>query len=190
MRGHEGEETDAWLAQRVQRGDRDAFEALARRYLRPVWAVAGSFLREPADVEDAAQETFLRALDRIRTYDPSRPFAPWLYAIARNTARNRRKASSRHRRDPVDVLDLPAADPDPARTAEQRDVRRLVESALEALPEQQRTAFRLFDIEAYSAPEVAALMGIAPGTVRAHVHHARHALRERLGPLIGPGERA
>ena len=62
---------DAWLARRVQEGDRDAFEELARRYLRPISAVAASFLRETSDVEDVAQETFLRALDRIHTYDPA-----------------------------------------------------------------------------------------------------------------------
>ena len=88
---------DETLAARVQVGEWEAFGELARRYLRPVHVVAASFLAEPADVEDAAQDTFLRALDRIRSYDPARPFAPWLYQIARNVARNRIRARRRWR---------------------------------------------------------------------------------------------
>lgn len=178
---------DAWLARRVQAGESAAFEELARRYLRPVYAVVGSLLRERADIEDAAQETFLRVLDRIHTYDATRPFAPWLYTIARNTARNRRKAASRHRVEPVETVGVAGGDPDPETRAMQHEMRALVEAALDDLPEQQRTAFRLFDIEDYSAQEVARLMGINAGTVRAHVHHARRALRERLVPLLGSG---
>lgn len=86
---------DEGLAGRVQCGDRDALEQLVRRYLRPVHAVASSYLSEPADVEDAAQETFLRALSAIETYEKGRPFAPWLYQIARNVARNRVSARAR-----------------------------------------------------------------------------------------------
>ena len=63
----------------------------------------------------------------------------------------------------------------------------VVATALDELPEQQRTAFRLFDIEDYPAQEIATLMGISAGAVRAHVFHARRALRERLGPLLGSG---
>ena len=178
---------DAWLARRVQAGDSASFEELARRYLRPVYGVVGSFLRERADIEDAAQETFLRALEYIRRFDASRPFAPWLYSIARNTARNHRKAAARHPTDPVETVVVAGDDPDPETEAEQGEIRALVATALDELPEQRRTAFRLFDIEDYSAQEVAALMGISAGAVRAHVHHARRALRERLGPRLGPG---
>jgi RNA polymerase sigma-70 factor (ECF subfamily) len=178
---------DGWLAQRVQAGDSASFEQLARRYLRPVYAVVGSFLRERADIEDAAQETFLRALDHIRTFDASRPFAPWLYTIARNTARNWRKAAARHEGDPLETVAVAGDALDPEAQAVQREIRTLVATALDELPEQRRTAFRLFDIEDYSAQDVAALMGISAGAVRAHVHHARRTLRERLGPLLGPG---
>ena len=178
---------DGWLAQRVQAGEPQAFEELARRYLRPVYAVVGSFLREPADIEDAAQETFLRALDHIRAFDTSRPFAPWLYTIARNTARNWRKAQIRHGGEPLEAVALAGDDPDPEMATMQGEIRTLVATALVELPEQQRTAFRLFDIEDYSAQEIATLMSINAGTVRAHVHHARRALRERLGPMLGPG---
>ena len=80
-------ESDEVLAGRVQRGDADALERLVRRYVRAVHAVAASYLAEPEDIEDAAQETFLRAIRGIALYDVKRPFAPWLYQIARNVAR-------------------------------------------------------------------------------------------------------
>ena len=171
---------DGALARRIQTGDREAFEELARRYLRPIHAVVASFLKEPADIEDAAQETFLRALDRIHTFDPDRPFAPWLYQIARNVARNRRKAMARRRTAALPPDELEAPGPGPGVELERQEIRRLVESALERLPDQQRTAFRLFDIEGYAAEEVGRLMGLTPGTVRSHVHHARRALRSQL----------
>jgi RNA polymerase sigma-70 factor (ECF subfamily) len=69
-------------------GDRDAFGLLARRYYRPIYAIVASYLPESEDVEDAAQEAFLRALDSIQSFDLHRPFAPWLYQVARNVARN------------------------------------------------------------------------------------------------------
>src|SRR5919204_3064476 len=86
---------DEALARRVQAGDGGALEQLVRRYVRAIHAVAASYLSEPADIEDAAQETFLRALRGIDAYDPERPFAPWLYQIARNVARNQLSARAR-----------------------------------------------------------------------------------------------
>lgn len=175
---------DRTLARRVQLGDRQAFEELVRRYLRPIHAVVASYLREPADIEDAAQETFLRALDRIHTFEPERPFAPWLYQIARNVARNRRKAIGRWQTKAFPAPELPTRDPDPAARLEREEISRMVGAAMDRLPEQQRTAFRLFDVEGYPAEEIAQLMGIATGTVRSHVHHARRALRAELAPLL------
>ncbi|MFQ6046829.1 MAG: RNA polymerase sigma factor [Gemmatimonadales bacterium] len=182
------DDRDASLAQRVKIGDSQAFEELARRYLRPIHAVAASYLSEQADIEDAAQETFLRALDRIHTFDPKRLFAPWLYQIARNVARNRRKALGTRRTEPWPERDLPSVEQDAAQSLEQAEIRRLVDRAIERLPEQRRTAFRLFDVEGYTAQEIARLMGIDAGTVRSHVHHARRALRAELAPLLGREE--
>lgn len=180
-----GEVPDGTLARRVQQGDREAFELLARRYLRPVHAVAASYLRERADVEDAAQDTFLRVLESIPSFDPSRPFAPWIYQIARNVARNRLRWRRRH---PVSSLTAGVAptarDAAPAAAAESAELREILADAIGALPEQRRTAFRMVDVEGYSAAEAARLMGLTPGAVRAHLYHARHRLRERLAPLL------
>lgn len=179
------EPSDGELARRVQRGDRGAFELLARRYYRPIFAVVASYLREPADVEDTVQEAFLRALDRIQTFDPGRPFAPWLYQVARNAARNRRAAEAR-RGAPLPGIEetVEATEPGPAARAERTRLRELIDGAIEGLPERQRTAFRLFDVEGYSAAEVGEVMGLSAATVRSNVYHARRALRARLAPHL------
>src|SRR5690606_31054100 len=145
---------------------------LVRRYIRPIHALVASYLSEGADVEDAAQETFLRLLDRIQGYDASRPFAPWLYQIARNIARDRLATGSRWRLEPLpaDGPKSPSAGPDVA--AERAEIRAHVEAAMARLPEQQRTCFRLHDVEGYTSAEVARMTGLSSGTVRSHVHHA------------------
>lgn len=178
----EGGPVDGALALRVQQGDRDAFALLARRYLRPVHAIAASFLPEQADVEDAAQETFMRALDGIRGFDPERPFAPWLYQIARNVARTHLRRRARQRvpdGDPADT-EVPDPGPSPAAAAERTELRARLDAAIRELPEKRRTAFRLADVEGYPATEVARIMGLTAGAVRAHLHHARRHLRARL----------
>lgn len=178
---------DEALARRVQRGDRAALEQLVRRYVRPIHAVAASYLSEPADVEDAAQETFLRALRGIAAYDPERPFAPWLYQIARNVSRDRMTAGARWHTEAVpEAARSPLPGPDVL--LERGEIRARVAAAIDRLPERRRTAFRLSDVEGYATAEVARIMGLSPGTVRSHVHHARRALRAALPESRDPFE--
>jgi RNA polymerase sigma-70 factor (ECF subfamily) len=177
---------DEALVRRVQRGDVDALERLVRRYVRPIHAVAASYLSEPADVEDAAQETFLRALRGIEGYDPDRPFAPWLYQIARNAARNHLAAGARSRTEPLSEK-LQSARPGPDVVLERSEIRARVAAAMTQLPEQRRTAFYLAEVESYATAEVARIMDLSPGTVRSHVHHARRALRAALVDKPGTG---
>ncbi len=187
---HRPEPSDEALVRRVQAGEPEAFELLARRYLRPVHAVAASFVRERADVEDVAQEAILRALQAIRRFDATRPLAPWLYEITRNVARNRLRWRKRHPSEPVSGLEgsLSGPDPTPAAGVERTEVRELLAAAIAELPERRRVAFRLVDVEGYRAEEAARLMGLSAGAVRAHLHHARRGLRARLAPLLKDGE--
>jgi RNA polymerase sigma-70 factor, ECF subfamily len=179
MAGGEAE-SDEDLARRVQAGDPEALERLARRYLRPVHAVVASFLTEPAAVEDAAQETFLRALRAIERYDADRPFAPWLYQIARNVARNHRASEAVRRTEALPMDGPRAPDPTPDAAAEQAAIRARIEEEILRLPEQRRTAFRLVHVDGMKPEEAGRLMGVSAGTVRSHVHHARKQLREAL----------
>lgn len=179
------EVSDGELARRVQDGDSDAFEALARKFLRPVYAVVSSFLRGQEDIDDSVQETFLRALEKIQSFNPRRPFAPWLYQVARNVARNRWKyLNSRRHEDLAELERVPAEakGDDPGTRAELSELRRNIAAAIETLPDRQRTAFRLHDVEGFKASEIAEMLGVSDGTVRANVHHARRELRKRLQP--------
>jgi RNA polymerase sigma-70 factor (ECF subfamily) len=185
-----GEPSDEELARRVQDGEREALEQLVRRYLRPIHAVTASYLAEQADVEDAAQETFLRAIEGIAGYQPTRPFAPWLYQIARNVARDRLAANARGRMDPLPLGEVESPGPDPELAMEHTEIRQLVEAAIGDLPEQQRTAFRLHDVEGYETSEIARIMGLTAGTIRSHVHYARRALRVALASRLGEPKNA
>lgn len=179
---------DRVLADRIQDGDREAFGRLVRRYLRPVHAVVASYLSEPADVEDAVQDTFLRALEGIGGYDTTRPFSPWLYQVARNVARNRLDARSRHRTEPLPESGAEAEADGPEAEMNRAEIRRRVAAAADELPERQRLAFRLVDVEGYGASEAAEMMELAPGTVRSHLFHARRSLRAELAPLMDERE--
>lgn len=180
--------SDEALASMARQGDRLALESLVRRYLRPVHAIARSYLRETADVEDAAQETFVRLCGGIEGYDPDRPFAPWLYQITRNVARARLAASRSRSMIRLDEVSLESSVVDPAVGAERAEIRSIVDIELSRLPEQRRMAFRLADIEGYSTSDIASLMDISEGTVRSHVHHARHALRSAVARRLGVRE--
>jgi RNA polymerase sigma-70 factor (ECF subfamily) len=178
-----GAVADETLARRLQGGDRDALEKLVQRYLRPVHAVVASFLAEPTDVEDAAQETFLRALGAIERYDPRRPFAPWLYQIARNVARNRLATRSRWKMEELSTETMTSSGTPPDVGAERSEIRERISAELSRLPDQRRTAFRLVVVEGMEVEEAARIMGLTPGTIRSHVHHARKALRAALPEL-------
>jgi len=172
--------TDAALAARAAEGDRDAFGALVLRHQGAVRRACRAVTGDEHDADDAAQDAFLSALDRIETYDPKRPFGPWLMRIATNAAIDllRRRAVRR-----TELLDegLAAASGSPARDAEQAELKQRIGRALAGLPERQRVAVTLFDLEGYAHAEIAEVLGIPEGTVRSDVFHARRKLREALG---------
>lgn len=181
-----GRRDETKLVELVQDGDADAFDELVRRYLDRGYAVALSILGVPQDAEDAVQTAFIRALERIDQLRQGSPFGPWFYSVLRSTALNlrRRESLRSHEEIPVSTSGGPSPERDLARTI----TRDRVLGALAELPEQQRTAVMLYDLEGYSHQEVAEVLGVAVGTSRAHVHHGRKALRGKLGPLFEPAE--
>ena len=172
-------EPDAALAAQAAAGDRDAFGALVSRYQASVRRLTRAVTGDAHDADDAAQDAFLSELDRLETYDPSRPFGPWLMRIATNASIDlvRRRAVRR-----ADALDerSPSRRPSPATDAESAEIRASLQAALAVLPERQRVAVTLFDVEGYSHAEIAAVLEIPEGTVRSDVFHARRALRVAL----------
>jgi len=135
---------------------------------------------DESDADDAAQDAFLSALDRLETYDRGRPFGPWLMRIAQNAAIDllRRRAVRQ-----TEALDERAATQGrtPAQHAETAELRAALAAALATLPERQRVAITLFDLEGWPHAEIAEALGVPEGTVRSDVFHARRRLREALG---------
>jgi len=176
--------TDTELAARAAAGDSEAFGQLVDRYAPQVRRVTRAVLPEPADADDAAQEAFLACWRYLGRYDPSRPFGPWLIRIAVNAARDVRR---RQRSRPTEALapDLALAQAGPDAIAARSELRDSLNRALATLPERQRLAVVMFDAEGYSHREIAGLLGVAEGTVRSDVFHARRALRGALAPHDG-----
>jgi RNA polymerase sigma-70 factor (ECF subfamily) len=175
------ERTDAQLALAVQRGDPDAYDTLVRRHMRRAFGVAMRLLGQQQDAEDLVQEAFIAALEKIDTFDTNRDFAPWFYRILVNRCLNARK--SRAKRSGVDLPEEAATKlASPLVNTERSELRAWLRSAMELLPERQRVIVTMFDLEGFTSPEIAEVMGISDGTVRWHLHQARRVLREALEP--------
>ena len=174
-------EPDAALVARAIAGDREVFGALVMRYQESVRRVTRAVTGNAEDADDAAQDTFLSALDRLETYDASRPFGPWLMRIASNAAIDLVRRRTVRTAQPLEPF-YASPDQSPAAAAE---VRRELAAALAGLPPRQRAAVTLFDVEGYAHAEIAAILSVPEGTVRSDVFHARRALRKVLR-VYGP----
>ncbi|HET7468164.1 MAG TPA: sigma-70 family RNA polymerase sigma factor [Gemmatimonadales bacterium] len=174
-------ETDA--ISRVQAGDADAFDLIVRRYMRPAYAVAFRVLGHREDAEDVVQEAFLAALANIGSFDTTRRFGPWLYRIVLTRGLNFRKSRSRRAAEQLEDGGVASREAGPAAAAEQAGLRETVTTALARLPERQRMVVQLFDLDGFSGAEIAAMLGVSPGTVRWYLHEARQALRRMLAHL-------
>ena len=175
------------LIVRVQHGDREAFDQLARRHARRAFAIAYRILRHTQDAEDLVQEAFIAALDAIGSFDPARPFAPWFFKIVVNRALNAVSArSTRERHVTVTHLwadDAAAAEFDPA---ERSEIQSRFQQALAQLSSQQRLIVELSDVDGRSSSEIGEMLDLPRGTVRWHIHQARKILRAALANLIEP----
>jgi RNA polymerase sigma-70 factor (ECF subfamily) len=152
---------------------------LVRRYMRPALAVALEFASGRDDAEDVVQEAFHRALRQLGQFDERLAFRPWFFTIVRNLGRNLAARRVRWKTVP-----LPAGftgdRPSPFEDAHRAEVRERLFAAIQRLPDMQRWCFRLCDMEGFTSPEVADMLGITPGTTRTHLHRARRALRQAL----------
>lgn len=168
---------DAALVERARHGDAGAFEALVRRYTRPAYAVALAVVKEPADAEDVCQDAFVRALERLEECrDPGR-FGAWFLRIVRNRAHSVRRYLGVRDAAPLDTLPLASETPGPQRETERSRLREDLLEALGDLTEVQRQVVLMHDLEGWKHREIGELMELPEGTVRAHLFHARRALR-------------
>jgi RNA polymerase sigma-70 factor (ECF subfamily) len=187
------DDNDQQLVQRVQKGDKSAFDLLVLKYQHRVLKLVGRFVSDAAEAQDVAQEAFLKAYRALPSFRGDSAFYTWLYRIAINTAKN---ALVSNRRRPVD-FDLDLQDPDqydrhaklkevdtPEGVLLTEEIRQVVEKAMEQLPEDLRTAIVLREIEGLSYEEIAEAMDCPVGTVRSRIFRAREAIDKRLQPLL------
>jgi len=184
---------DQQLVQRVQKGDKSAFDLLVLKYQHRVLKLVSRFVSDAAEAQDVAQEAFLKAYRALPSFRGDSAFYTWLYRIAINTAKN---ALVSNRRRPVD-FDLDLQDPDqydrhaklkevdtPEGVLLTDEIREVVERAMQQLPEDLRTAIVLREIEGLSYEEIAEAMDCPVGTVRSRIFRAREAIDKKLQPLL------
>ena len=177
------------LVQRCLQGDSMAFADLVRRYERLVFRIAGGFLRDRGEVEDVAQEAFLKAYEALSGFRAGAPFGPWIAQIATRTCYDRLRA--RQRRGEVAWDDLSLSEQSEARSFaagrpadDTTAARDLAERALATLPPKDRQALMLADAMGHTAAEVGQMMGCTALAVRLRLHRARRAMRKAAERLL------
>jgi RNA polymerase sigma-70 factor, ECF subfamily len=182
-------EDDRELVRRCLAGDEAAYRELVERHRRPVFAVALRMVRVAEDAEDLAQETFIRMFRALERYDPSRPFAAWLYTITARLAidhlrRRRVRPTSLTVRDEGSdedrMLDVMDTTPGPEVLAGHREEERRAQDLIDSLPEHYRVVVALRHQQDLSYEEIAEALHLPLGTVKARIHRARALLKERI----------
>ena len=188
-------EIDQLLVERVQRGDKKAFELLVSKYQRKLFRLVSRLVHDHAEAEDVVQEAFIKA-DRARAnFRGDSAFYTWLYRIGINTAKNYLVTQGRRAPTSTDA-DIEEAetflDADglrdintPESLLATKQIAATVNSAMASLPEELRNAITLREIEGLSYEEIAEMMACPIGTVRSRIFRAREAIAEKLRPLIG-----
>jgi len=175
--------TDEELVAATARGDAAAFTVLVRRHIRSTTLLGAQLLGDPDEAEDVAQDAFTVVYKKARRFDPQRPFAPWLFAIVRRLAANRRTRVA-HRKRLLRLWRHGTIAESTSSRSEDALVARLdgavATRALEDLSPMQRACFELVAVRDLSTEDVAAMHGISESTVRQHVFRARAALRRVL----------
>ena len=185
---------DQQLVERAQRGEKQAFDLLVAKYQRKLGRLLSRFIRDPAEVEDVAQEAFIKAYRALPSFRGDSAFYTWLYRIGINTAKNYLVAMGR-RAPTVTGFDSEEAegfeDGDQLRdinTPESmlmsKQIATTVNETMEELPDELRTAITLREIEGLSYEEIASIMNCPIGTVRSRIFQAREAIAAKLRPLL------
>jgi RNA polymerase sigma-70 factor (ECF subfamily) len=170
----------------AQTGDAKAYDLLLRETTPRIRAICRARIRNPAEVEDAVQDTLLTIHLLRHTYDPARPFGPWLTAIAIRRAVDRLRRHGRTAGRESGLDDLPEATAAVQAEAEQRLAAQNLREAVAELPDSQRTALRLAKLEDLSLAEASARSGLSVGALKVATHRAMHALRRRFGAAPDP----
>ncbi|HSY06148.1 MAG TPA: RNA polymerase sigma factor RpoE [Steroidobacteraceae bacterium] len=189
--------SDLSLVRRVQRGDKGAFDALVLKYQHKLVKLVMRYVRNPAEAEDIAQEAFIKAYRALPQFRGDSAFYTWLYRIAINTAKNAVVSRDRSpieynidRHDNDESYDMQGRMKDsetPEGLVLTDEIRSTVNAAIDALPEDLRTAIVLRELEGLSYEEIAAAMDCPVGTVRSRIFRAREAIDRRLREVFEGG---
>lgn len=193
MTAQSAQDTDQQLVVRVQQGDKRAFDLLVLKYQHRVAAIISRFVKDSDEVNDVAQETFIKAYRALANFRGDSAFYTWVYRIAVNTAKNHLVA--RGRRPPGSDIDIDDADAYPSalglkdiETPETQmmtaQLEKAVYEAIRNLPEDLRSAVTLREMEGLSYEEIAEVMSCPVGTVRSRIFRAREAIDKHIAPLL------
>ena len=191
-------EVDQVLVERAQKGDSRAFELLVSKYQRRLTRLLFRFVKDEHEVNDVAQEAFIKAYRALPNFRGDSAFYTWLYRIAINTAKNFLVVNGRQpviqgglANDEGELLDLTEQMPD-YRTPEtdllNREIIHTVDAAVAGLPEELRQAITLREMEGLSYEEIAQTMNCPIGTVRSRIFRAREVIAKELRPLLDTAE--
>ena len=185
---------DRQLVERAQRGDKRAFELLVEKYQRKLARLLSRLIRDPGEVEDVTQEAFVKAYRALPSFRGDSAFYTWLYRIGINTAKNYLVATGRRAPTSTEVEAEEAEGYEggellrdintPESLLLTKELAGTVNAAIEALPEELRSAIQLRELEGMRYEEIAKLMDCPIGTVRSRIFRAREAIAERLKPLL------
>lgn len=188
-----GSDIDSALVGRAQLGEAVAFEVLVVKYQRRVAATIRRFVRDDAITEELTQEAFLSAFVGLANFRRDSDFAAWLFTIARNAARSYLRSSHNRQDDrPMPVLDSAGSDeryaaaPSPEEEAMAHQLFERIDAEVAALPDAQRRALLMREIEGLDYRTIAAALGQPVNTVKSHIFRARDSLADRVRPLLAP----
>ncbi len=172
---------DLALVARIRKGDAEALRDVVQLYQDRIFALIFGIVRDEHEVQDVAQEVFMKVFQRIDAFDERSKFYTWLYRVAVNAAKDHVK---KRRRRPAVPLEDDTAIRDrregPGARAAGEETRRLVRDALDSLPEKYRVVLTLRELEGLSYNEIAAVLKVSLGTVESRLHRARERLKRRL----------
>lgn len=189
-----GERTiDQALIERVQKGDKAAFDVLVLKYQNKIIKLVNRYVRDPDEAMDVAQEAFIKAYRAVDRFRGDSAFYTWMYRIAINTAKNHLVASGR--RPPTGDIDAQDAEQyegavglkeydTPEHLILRDEIQTTIAKAIDELPEDLKTAITLRELEGMSYEEIAQTMECPIGTVRSRIFRARDAIDTKLQPLL------
>jgi RNA polymerase sigma-70 factor (ECF subfamily) len=187
-------ETDRQLVARVQKGDTRAFDLLVLKYQHKIFGLISRYVRDADEVQDVAQEAFIKAYKALPRFRGDSAFYTWLYRIAINTAKNH--LVSRSRRPPGSDVEIEDAEyyesggalrdiENPENALFGAELKAVVETAIKELPDDLRTAVTLREFDGQSYEDIADIMDCPVGTVRSRIFRARESIDQKVKHQIG-----